>query len=218
MQMEAENQSEHRPSNRNEALIEWYPMVERIAHRAAVTYGLPASVDASDLVSSGVLGLAEAWDRYDPERGVAFEAFAIPRIKGAVIDAIRAADWVPRKARQRARATGEQLAVLVSIDEDRSSDSDRIPTAERLADETLPEPGSDLMAGEAKRELMGTLNRLPERERMIVTLHYFEGVPLQEIARSLGVTESRVSQLHTRALRMMREGIEAVEVGVASAA
>jgi RNA polymerase sigma factor for flagellar operon FliA len=108
--------------------------------------------------------------------------------------------------------------MLVSMDEDRSSDSDRIPAAERLADETLPEPGSELMAGEEKRELMGTLNRLPERERMIVTLHYFEGVPLQEIARSLGVTESRVSQLHTRALRMMREGIEAAEAGVATAA
>ncbi len=218
MQMEAENQN-HQPVNRNEALVEWYPMVERIAHRAAVTYGLPASVDASDLVSCGVLGLAEAWDRYDPERGVAFEAFAIPRIKGAVIDAIRAADWVPRKARQRARETGEQLAVLVSMDEDRSTDSsDRIPAAERLADHGAPEPGSALMESEDKRELMGTLNRLPERERMIVTLHYFEGVPLQEIARSLGVTESRVSQLHTRALRMMRDGIEAGDVGVATAA
>ena len=218
MQTEAE-QNHKQPVNRNEALIEWYPMVERIAHRAAATYGLPASVDATDLVSCGVLGLAEAWDRYDPERGVAFEAFAIPRIKGAVIDAIRAADWVPRKARQRARETGESLAVLVSMDENHGSDSgDRQSTAERLADDQLPEPGSELMASEDKRELIGTLNRLPERERMIVTLHYFEGVALQEIARSLGVTESRVSQLHTRALRMMREGIETSELGVQSAA
>jgi RNA polymerase sigma factor for flagellar operon FliA len=209
-------QAKDRPTDRNEALIEWYPMVERIAHRAAATYGLPASVDASDLVSSGVLGLAEAWDRFDPERGVAFEAFAIPRIKGAVIDAIRAADWVPRKARQRARATGEQPAILVSIDEDHGSVSDdRVSISERLADDQLPEPGADLIESENKRELMGTLNRLPERERMIVTLHYFEGVPLQEIARSLGVTESRVSQLHTRALRMMRDGIDS---GIASAA
>jgi RNA polymerase sigma factor for flagellar operon FliA len=216
--METE-QGKQQPTDRNEALVEWYPMVERIAHRSAATYGLPASLDASDLVSCGVLGLAEAWDRFDPERGVAFEAFAIPRIKGAVIDAIRAADWVPRKARQRARETGEHLAVLVSMDEDRSSDNgDRVPTAERLADQQLPEPGTELMASEDKRELIGTLNRLPERERMIVTLHYFEGVPLQEIARSLGVTESRVSQLHTRALRMMREGIEASDLGVPSAA
>ena len=210
-------QGNQQPADRNEALIEWYPMVERIAHRAAATYGLPASVDASDLVSCGVLGLAEAWDRFDPERGIAFEAFAIPRIKGAVIDAIRAADWVPRKARQRARETGEQLAVLVSMDEDRGSESgERMSTADKLADDQLPEPGTELMVAEDKRELIGTLNRLPERERMIVTLHYFEGVALQEIAKSLGVTESRVSQLHTRALRMMREGIEASEVASAA--
>jgi RNA polymerase sigma factor for flagellar operon FliA len=217
--MQTEPQSNQQPTNRNEALVEWYPMVERIAHRAAASYGLPASVDASDLVSCGVLGLAEAWDRFDPERGIAFEAFAIPRIKGAVIDAIRAADWVPRKARQRARETGEQLAVLVSMDEDHGSESgERMSTADRMADEQLPEPGTELMESEDKRELIGTLNRLPERERMIVTLHYFEGVALQEIAKSLGVTESRVSQLHTRALRMMREGIEASELDVASAA
>src|SRR5438046_6878139 len=88
--MQTEQTQQAAPRNSNEALVEWYPMVERIAHRAAATYGLPASVDAADLVSSGVLGLAEAWDRFDPERGVAFEAFAIPRIKGSVIDAIRA--------------------------------------------------------------------------------------------------------------------------------
>ncbi len=217
--MQTEPQSQQGPTDRNEALVEWYPMVERIAHRAAATYGLPASVDPSDLVSCGVLGLAEAWDRFDPERGVAFEAFAIPRIKGAVIDAIRAADWVPRKARQRARMTGEQLAVLVSIDEDHGSESgERMSAAERLADEHLPEPGHELLVDEGKRQLIGSLNRLPERERMIVTLHYFEGVPLQEIAGSLGVTESRVSQLHTRALRMMREGLELADADVPSAA
>jgi RNA polymerase sigma factor for flagellar operon FliA len=217
--MQTEPQSNHQPVDRNEALIEWYPMVERIAHRAAASYGLPASVDASDLVSCGVLGLAEAWDRFDPERGIAFEAFAIPRIKGAVIDGIRAADWVPRKARQRARETGESVALLVSMDEDHGSESgERMSTADRLKDEQLPEPGSELMASEDKRELIGSLNRLPERERMIVTLHYFEGVALQEIAKSLGVTESRVSQLHTRALRMMREGIGSSDLGVANAA
>jgi RNA polymerase sigma factor for flagellar operon FliA len=206
-------------TDRNEALLEWYPMVERIAHRAAATYGLPNGVDTDDLVSSGVLGLAEAFDRYDSSRGVAFEAFAIPRVKGAIIDAIRAADWVPRKARQRSRLTGEPVALLVSIDESRShfdSDGDG-STAERIADDHLPEPGADLLAAENRRELVGALNRLPERERMIVTLHYFERVALQDIARALNVTESRVSQLHTRALRMLRSGIEAEEASTAAA-
>ena len=195
--------------DRNEALLEWYPMVERIAHRAAATYGLPNGVDTDDLVSSGVLGLAEAYDRYDSSRGVAFEAFAIPRVKGAIIDAIRAADWVPRKARQRSRMTGEPVAMLVSIDESRSSDDGQQTTAEKIADDHLPEPGADLLAAENRRELVGALNRLPERERMIVTLHYFERVALQDIAKALNVTESRVSQLHTRALRMLRAAIEA---------
>jgi len=216
--MQTEPQSQQ-PTNRNEAMIEWYPIVERIARRAVASYGLPASVDASDLVSCGVLGLGEAWDRFDPERGVPFEAYAIPRIKGAVIDAIRAADWVPRKARQRARENGEQLVALVSMDQDHDSEyGERMSTAEKIADDRLPEPGAELMVAEDKRELIGTLNRLPEREKMIVTLHYFEGVALQDIAKSLGVTESRVSQLHTRALRKMREGIQASELGFPSAA
>jgi RNA polymerase sigma factor for flagellar operon FliA len=195
--------------DRNNALIAFYPMVERIAHKAAATYGLPAGVDADDLVSCGVLGLAEAWERYDPDRGVAFEAFAIPRIKGAVIDAIRAADWVPRKARQRARLTGEPVAILVSMDSERTTDDGDHNTADRIVDDSAVEPGADLLATENRRELIAALNRLPEREKTIVTLHYFERVALQDIAKSFGVTESRVSQLHTRALRMLRAALEA---------
>lgn len=197
--------------DRNEALVQWYPMVQRIAHRVAARYGTPQGVDTSDLVSCGVLGLAEAWERFDPERGVAFEAFAVPRVKGAIVDAIRASDWVPRKARQRARQTGESLVLLVSIDESKASEDGDRSTVERLADHTADLPGDALLAAEGRHELMGSLNELPERERMIVTLHYFQGVQLAEIARSLGVTESRVSQLHTRALRMLRDSLDAAE-------
>jgi RNA polymerase sigma factor for flagellar operon FliA len=205
--------------DRNEVLVAWYPMVQRIAHRASATYGLPQGVDTADLVSCGVLGLAQAWERFDPKRGVAFEAFAVPRVKGAIVDAIRASDWVPRKARQKARLTGEPLQMLVSIDERSSGDDEDRSRAERLADEAAPQPGAELVASEERRELMVSLNRLPERERMIVTLHYFQGVQLAEIARSLGVTESRVSQLHTRALRMMREGLaESAEPSTPTAA
>lgn len=195
-------------SQRSEALLEYYPMVRRIAHRAAATYGLPVGVEAADLVSSGIIGLAEAWDRYDTSRGVAFEAFAVPRIKGAVIDAIRSSDWVPRKARQRSRNTGEPVAVLVSLDGQRSNGESDGSSADRIADESLPLPGMELLAAEQRRELVVALNDLPERERLIVTLHYFHGTQLAEIARSLGVTESRVSQLHGRALRMLRETLE----------
>lgn len=197
--------------DRNEALLAWYPMVQRIAHRTAATYGLPQGVDTSDLVSCGVLGLAEAWERFDPQRGVAFEAFAVPRVKGAIVDAIRASDWVPRKARQKARQTGESLVLLVSMDSSQPSEDGDRSTVERLADETADLPGDELLAAEGRHGLMASLNSLPERERMIVTLHYFQGVQLAEIAKSLGVTESRVSQLHTRALKMLRDGLEASE-------
>jgi RNA polymerase sigma factor FliA len=207
--MEAQAAGIETPVDRNGAMVTWYPMVERIAHKAAATYGLPAAVEVDDLISCGVLGLAEAFDRYDASRGVAFEAYAIPRVRGAVIDAIRAADWVPRKARQRSRMTGEPVAVLVSMDADRQTEDGDRSTADRLADEGCAVPGAELFAADDRRELMTALNRLPERERMIVTLHYFEKVALQDIAKSLKVTESRVSQLHTRALRMLRASIEA---------
>lgn len=197
-------------TDRNEALVTWYPMVERIAHRAAATYGLPQGMDTSDLVSCGVLGLAEAWERFDPERGVAFEAYAVPRVKGAIIDAIRATDWVPRKARQKARQTGESPLLLVSMDESRGGGDDGRPTADLIPDGE-PLPGDELEAIEGRRELMAAMNRLPERERMIVTLHYFQGVQLAQIAKSLGVTESRVSQLHTRALKLLRDEMAAQE-------
>ena len=195
---------------RNDALLEYYPMVTRIAHRAAATYGLPVGLEASDLVSSGVIGLAEAWERYDSSRGVAFEAYAVPRVRGAIIDAIRASDWVPRKARQRSRRTGEPVAALVSLDGGRT-DGEWDSHADKLADDGCPIPGADLLSAERRQELILTLNRLPEREKMIVTQHYFHGVQLAEIARQLGVTESRVSQLHGRALRMLREGLEAAD-------
>ena len=197
--------------SRNDALVEYYPMVSRIAHRAAATYGLPVGLEAQDLVSSGVIGLAEAWERFDASRGIAFEAYAVPRIRGAIIDAIRASDWVPRKARQRSRQTGEQLAVLVSLDGGRTEDDSDTGGAARIADEAAPVPGAALMATERRHELLATLNRLPEREKMIVTQHYFHGVQLAQIARELGVTESRVSQLHGRALRMLREGLEELD-------
>jgi RNA polymerase sigma factor for flagellar operon FliA len=197
-------------AERNQALMEHYPMVSRIAHRVAATYGLPVGVEANDLVSSGVIGLAEAWERFDPARGVAFEAFAVPRVRGSIIDAIRASDWVPRKARQRSRRTGEPVAMLVSLDGGRS-DGDSDGPGARITDETIPLPGAELMSAEQRQELIATLNRLPEREKMIVTLHYFHGVQLAQIARNLGVTESRVSQLHGRALRMLREGLEALD-------
>ncbi len=200
-----QNQMTGDVQDRNQALLDWYPMVQRIAHKVAATYGLPQGVETADLVSCGVLGLVQAWDRFDPDRGISFEAFAVPRVKGAIIDSIRASDWVPRKARLKARETGEPLMALVSMDESKGYEGES--TAGKVVDLEAPQPGAELVAAETRRELMWCLNRLPEREHMIVTLHYFDGVQLCKIAERLGVTESRVSQLHTRGLRMLREAL-----------
>jgi RNA polymerase sigma factor for flagellar operon FliA len=201
---------------RDEALIALYPIVSRIAHRAAATYGLPPGVEPCDLVSCGVIGLAELWVRFDPKRGVPFQAYAIPRVKGAVIDAIRASDWVPRKARQRARLTGEPVSALVSIDGDRSRGSNERSHADRLSDSSVPEPGDDLMEAARRTELLGLLRGLPEREQTIISMHYFEGLLLQDIARSLGVTPSRISQVHNRALRKLRSALHAIDASTAA--
>src|SRR5687768_9466786 len=92
---------------RDEALMRLYPAIGRFAKQAASMYGLPAGIDTDDLVTCGVMGVVEAWSRFDAKRDVPFEAYAVRRVKGAVVDAIRAADWVPRKTRERARRTGE---------------------------------------------------------------------------------------------------------------
>jgi RNA polymerase sigma factor FliA len=189
---------------RNEALLAYFPLIFRIARHAAAKYGLPVGLDVNDLVSSGVVALAEAWERYDPSRGTGLEPFAVPRIRGAVIDAIRAADWVPRKARQRASLTGTRVAVLVSLDSGPVHGDSKHSIADRVPDEASPEPGAEVFADETRQELLSKLNGLPDRERMILTRYYFHRVRLREIARDVGVTPSRVSQLHGRALRLMR--------------
>jgi len=189
---------------RNEALLTFYPMILRIARHAAARYGLPVGVDAEDLASSGIAALAEAWKRYDPSRETGIESFVVPRMRGAVVDAIRASDWVPRKARQTARRTGRRVAVLVSLESGPIKSDGNHSIADRVADDAAPEPGADIFAEETRQELLSKVSRLPDRERMIVTLYYFHDARLGEIARDAGVTPSRVSQLHSRALRMMR--------------
>jgi RNA polymerase sigma factor FliA len=201
---------------RDEALLGLYPAIGRVARSAAARYGLPTGVDTDDLVTSGVMGVVEAWSRYDSSRDVPFEAYAARRLKGAVIDAIRAADWVPRKTRERARHTGDAVAALVSID---ASHSDRTALADVLVDRSCPKPETRLLEADTRDELVDAVERLPERERMIVRSHYFEGALFRDIGISLGVSSSRVSQLHSRALGSLRRDLDNIDalVGVAAA-
>src|SRR5580765_7483828 len=224
---------------KDELLTRFAPLVRHVVERIAAT--LPKNVDHEDLYSAGVLGLLDAHAKFDPRKGVKFETYAVWRIKGAVLDQLRALDWVSRSMRRKARnldgvtrkldqkmgrdASEEEVAremkmstpdfyrlldhvrgaVLVSLDESRSGE-DQEPST--LADH-LPNPNAlDIEARlemEQSRDVMlHTLDQLPEQERLVVSLYYYEHLTLSEIGRALGISESRVSQVHSRAMSRLR--------------
>jgi RNA polymerase sigma factor FliA len=226
---------------RDRLILTYAPLVKYVAGRLGS--GLPAHVDEGDLVSYGLLGLMGAIERYEPDRDVKFETYAIARIKGAIIDELRAMDWVPRSVRSRAREieraiaeleaklgvapTDEQIAQKVGItveeledsltDIARSSiaaldelwtvsggDGDQIALIDTIEDTEAPDPQSQLSQTEMKEAIADAIARLPEREKLVVTLYYYEELTLREIGEVLGVTESRVSQLHTKAILRLK--------------
>jgi RNA polymerase sigma factor for flagellar operon FliA len=226
---------------RDRLILTYAPLVKYVAGRLGS--GLPAHVDEGDLVSYGLLGLIGAIERYDPDRDVKFETYAIARIKGAIIDELRAMDWVPRSVRARAREieraiaelekqllrapTDEEIAKKVGITEDEleeslteisrssiaaldelwtvsSSGGDQIALIDTIEDTEAPDPQSSLSQTEMKEAIGEAIARLPEREKLVVTLYYYEELTLREIGEVLGVTESRVSQLHTKAILRLK--------------
>jgi len=220
-------------------IIHYSPLVKFVAGRLRA--GLPKSVDPSDLVSYGTFGLIDAIDKFEPERGYKFETYAVNRIKGAILDELRALDWVPRSVRARAREIQRSLSEL-------EHGLQRTPTEEELAEHmdvplvtlrdhlgeiaTLGFVGLDELLSPAEREsgavgdlvadpkaldpsgsfereetrymLADSINRLGDRERLVVTLYYYEGLTLAEIGGVLNVTESRVCQIHTKAVMSLR--------------
>jgi len=225
---------------RDRLILTYAPLVKYVAGRLGS--GLPAHVDEGDLVSYGLLGLIGAIERYDPGRDIKFETYAISRIKGAIIDELRALDWVPRSVRSRAREieraiaeleaklgtapTDEQIAgkIGISVDEleesltdiSRSSiaaldelwsvsgEGDQVSLLDTIEDTTGQRPQEALDETEMREALADAIARLPEREKLVVTLYYYEELTLREIGEVLGVTESRVSQLHTKAILRLK--------------
>ncbi len=205
--------------------------------------GLPAHVEEEDLVSYGLLGLIGAIERYDPDRDVKFETYAIARIKGAIIDELRSLDWVPRSVRARAREIeransklehklqrtptdeemAEELEMTVSAFQDAllqisnstvaaldelwtvsDASGDQVSLLDTLQDPGAPDPAHVMDATDLKDRIADAIARLPEREKLVVALYYYENLTLREIGEVLGVTESRVSQLHTKAVLRLR--------------
>ena len=219
-------------------ILHYSPLVKFVAGRVGV--GLPKSVEQSDLISYGIFGLIDAIDKFDLERGFKFETYAINRVKGAILDELRALDWVPRSVRARSREierslrelehklqrapSEEELANsmdmplsqlqdalgeisklgLVALDELLGRDSDSSSVGDVLPDPRGLSPEAAFQVEETKRVVADSINRLPDRERLVVTLYYYEGLTLNEIGEVLGVTESRVCQIHTKAVMSLR--------------
>lgn len=225
--------------DKNDLLKRFAPLVRHVVERVAAT--LPRNVDHEDLYSAGVLGLLDAHAKFDTGKGVKFETYAVWRIKGAVLDQLRALDWASRSMRRKARnldgvtrkldqklgraASEEEVArelkmsredfyrlldhvrgaVLVSLDETRTQDGeDQGTLADHLADPSAPDLEEHLESEQERHLMMGVIDQLPEQERLVVALYYYEHMTLKEIGRTLGISESRVSQVHTRAMSRLR--------------
>jgi RNA polymerase sigma factor for flagellar operon FliA len=199
-------------------------------------------VDDDDLVSYGLLGLIGAIERFDPERDIKFETYAIARIKGSIIDELRSMDWVPRSVRSRARdieraiaeleaklgraPNDEEISARLGLSQDEldeslseisrtsiaaldelwtvSSGGDQVALIDTIEDTALPNPQLALAETELREAVGEAIARLPEREKLVITLYYYEELTLREIGEVLGVTESRVSQLHTKAVLRLK--------------
>jgi RNA polymerase sigma factor FliA len=236
---------------RDRLILSYSPLVKYVAGRLGS--GLPAHVDEGDLVSYGLLGLIGAIERFDPDRDIKFETYAVSRIRGSIIDELRSLDWVPRSVRARAREieraiakleaklgrapTDEEIADSIGISEDElqaslldisrtsiaaldelwtssSHGGDPVALIDTIPDEASAEPQA-MADVEVREALAEAIARLPERERLVITLYYYEELTLKEIGEVLGVTESRVSQLHTKAVLRLKPGLSAAPMQAA---
>jgi RNA polymerase sigma factor for flagellar operon FliA len=218
-------------------MVEHLPIVEFIARR--IHKRLPQHVAIEDLYSAGVLGLLDAFSRYDPSKKVLFRTYAQFRIRGAVLDSLRTLDWSPRELRRRGRAVEQAIQTLTAqfhrsptdieiaqklnmplaayqqllgelngleigtLHSERSADSDEenlISVTARPEDDPL----FRYLDSELRERMTKAINDLPERERLIMTLYYYEETTMKEIGLILGVVESRVSQIHASAVLHLR--------------
>ena len=226
------------------------PFVEALARRMAAT--MPHSIDLSDLVQDGVIGLIDAAHRFDDSRGIKFETFAERRIRGAMIDALRKDAW-PRgvrrvrreleAAREKLRATLGHEPSLADLAEAIGSDEKRLgktivrintiestspfSSAENVDEAQLPavlvpaepeRPDMQYERDEVKNRVRNAIATLPPREQRVIALYYYNEVTMKDIGAELGVNESRVSQLHARAIRRLREALGAEITPVAASA
>jgi RNA polymerase sigma factor for flagellar operon FliA len=225
---------------RNTMVEEHLPLVKYIASRIAGR--LPSHIEVDDLINAGVIGLIDAVEKFEPARRIKFKTYAEFRIKGAILDELRALDWVPRSTRQKAsrieRAFAEmeqqlgrvasdheiveylgvsfeeyhQMLVearglrLVSLDEmhvDNDETSER-NLLEFLANPDYVDPAEAMNLDQMYRIVADSIEALPEKERLVISLYYYDELTMKEIGEILDITESRVSQIHTKAILRLR--------------
>lgn len=229
----------HKDRQAREALILRYtPLVKYVAGRLA--FRLPPSLEPDDLISYGVMGLIEAVDRFSLSYDVKFETFAVSRIRGQIIDSLRAIDLLPRSSYRYAKEIEEAIAelsqtmgqtpadadvaahlnlsledyharlqdatcVIVSLDQLMTySNGEQGSLHDSLEDERMATPSEEIDEKELKTQLINALGDLPERERLLVSLYYNDGLTMKEVGQVLGVSESRVSQMHARTMLTLR--------------
>ncbi|ROS28096.1 FliA/WhiG family RNA polymerase sigma factor [Cellulomonas sp. PhB150] len=234
---------------RQNLILHYAPLVSAVAGRVGMR--LPSTVEHADLVSYGMFGLIDAIEKYETDRAVKFESYASSRIRGAIIDELRAMDWVPRSVRTKARAVDRAHAELeaklhrapteieiarhmqvpladlravysqlssvniAALDELLGGGEERVggvSLVDTLGDDRSQDPAGSVEAAETSFLLSRAIEQLGERERIVVVMYYYEGLTLAEIGRVLGVTESRISQMHTAAMLRLRSRLTAAGV------
>ena len=230
---------------RERLVVAYSPLVKYVAGRMAS--GLPSHVEEGDLISYGLIGLIGSIERYDLDREIKFETYAVARIRGAIIDELRSLDWVPRSVRAKARDVEKAHSQLenklgrapneeemadklgVSVDDFRTTlleianssvlalddlwtvsdpDGGQVSLLDTIRDPNAIDPEDAIDTVELKDRLADAIESLPDRERLVIALYYYEALTLREIGDVLGVTESRVSQLHTKAVLGMRSHLQ----------
>ena len=221
-------------------LLEHLPIVRFLARR--IHERLPQHVEIEDLISAGVVGLMDAFTKFDPRKKVQFRSYAQFRIRGAILDSLRTLDWSPRDLRRKGRAVEKAIGLLtgqlgrsptemeiaaelglsledyhgllgdlkgleigtLNVEHSEDSGEEELAYVPGRSDE---DPLFCCLRGELKEKLVEAIDRLPERERLVMTLYYYEELTMREIGQALGVVESRVSQIHSSAVVYLRAAL-----------
>ena len=232
---------------REDLIRSFLPLVKRVVHRLAGR--LPAEVDIKEMLNSGIIGLVDALEKYDPRHETNFSTYAQFRIRGTILDSFRIQDWVPRSLRHKAHKientyakleqelgrTPEDIEVANALEIDMEAFQKMLGEVtgvvllsldelgfghgeERFrADETLasarPDPLNQLLESEKVEVVARALDRLPEKERLVITLYFYEELNLKEIGEIIGVTESRASQIRSRGLLRLKSYLKKANQG-----